>query len=152
MEPNPNNPNDPNANSPTDPRRPQQTGVYNSLSLAPTPYDTHTTEQPQVFSESAQNLPGPAKKAPNKLIIIIIAGVSLLIVLVIVVFVASQSQKPKTNQANTPATNSAQPQNLEPAQAIDLEQASNAISQDLSSLDDEKDFPATSLDDKTLGL
>lgn len=127
-----------------------QAGVYTSPSLAPVPYGSQSSIQPQ--ATSGVNPQFPAKKGPGKLVIIVIAGIALLVVLGIVVAVSSAGNKPKTNQAAQQSVDPNQSQNLKPAQAIDLEQASNAISQDLSSLDDEKDFPATSLDDKTLGL
>lgn len=93
-----------------------------------------------------------AKKRPNKLVIIIIAGLSLLVVLGILVALNSQGQTGKDNKTQVPQADSSQSQSLLPAHSIDLEQTSNAISQDLSSLDDEQNYPATSLDDKTLGL
>lgn len=126
-----------------------QPGVYNSPSLTPTPYGSQSSLQPQAVSGANSQL--PAKQGPNKLVIIVIAGIALLVVLGIVAAVSTAGNKPKTNQTQQ-TEGTGQSENLKPAQAIDLQQASNAISQDLSSIDDEKNFPADSLEDKTLGL
>lgn len=131
----------------------QQPEIYNSPSLAAVPYGAQPAPQPQTAAGSAPAATQyPAKKGPNKLVIIVIAGVALLLVLVVIAVVVS-SGKPSDDQANqAQQIDPSQLQSLQPAQSIDLEQANNAISQDLSSLDDEKDFPTDSLDDKTLGL
>lgn len=132
----------------------QQPEVYNSPSLAATPYGTQPVPQPQVTAGGAGTPQQyTAKKGPNKLVIIIIAGVSLLLLLIIIAVIASSGQNSADKQANqAQQIDTSQLESLQPAQAIDLEEASNAISQDMSSLDDERDFPADSLDDKTLGL
>lgn len=127
-----------------------QTGVYNSPSLSPVPYGSQSKLQPTSISGGTSSQ-FPAKSGSNKLVIIVVAGIALLVVLGIIVAISSASNKPKTNQAQQ-TDETAQSVNLKPAQAIDLQQASNAISQDLSSLDDEKNFPADSLEDRTLGL
>lgn len=133
-------------NSPFDPNRQQYPPAE------PATYGSQPSLQPRVVAGTNDILPRPSKKGPNKLIIIIIAGVVLLLILGIYAITATQSQKTAAPQSNQQSAETDYAQSLQPAQAIDLEQANNAISQDLSSLDDEKDFPAASLDDKTLGL
>lgn len=68
------------------------------------------------------------------------------------VILTSQSSTKSPGPAKTQQDQSSGSGLLEPAKAIELEQTNNAINQDLSSLDDNKDFPTNSLDDKTLGL
>lgn len=148
------NPQNPNANSPGTTTGPNgapggpQPGVYTSPSLTPMPYNAQSSLQPQATSGVSPQF--PAKKGPSKLVMVVIAGIALLLILGIIVALSSTGNK-SNNQAQQPQE-TGQSENLKPAQAIDLQQASNAISQDLSSLDDEKNFPANSLDDKTLGL
>lgn len=133
---------------PQSPQEPVQTPeVYNSPSLAAMPYGAQPAPQPQTAAVT-----GPVvKKGPNKLVIIVIAGIALLVIVAGAVLLTSSGGKPAPTVDTTTQTNT-QSQSLQPAQAIDLEQTNNAIGQDLSSVDDEADFPANSLDDKTLGL
>lgn len=93
-------------------------------------------------------LPGAA--APKKKILII-AGAALLVLLIAIVTIAllagSSSKKEKTakpiiSQVAGPVA----------ATSASVQQGDDAISQYLSGLDDNKDFPAKALDDTTLGL
>lgn len=134
---------------------PREQEDYKSRSLSSPPYNGYQAPpQPQIITGNtgATGLKSSSRKGPNKLVIIIVVGVVLLLIMAIAVAISSQGNKDKNKQQNQSSTDSTQAQSLQPAQAIDLEQANNAISQDLSSIDDETDFPATSLDDKALGL
>jgi hypothetical protein len=104
-----------------------------------------------------QNPPQPIQQSPKKsqktmVIASIIVGVAvgLIIITALVVSNADKAAN-QTEQTQTPDSTT-QAEILEPAQSVEVEQTSNSLSQDLSSLDDEKDLPADSLDDKTLGL
>lgn len=95
--------------------------------------------------------PNTSKTGIPKKIIIIGATIGISILLMIIIVVVSMSKKSDTStQPETPVPS----QSLvpEPATASGLQQTNTSISQDLSGLDNAKDFPATRLDDKTLGL
>lgn len=125
----------------------QQPEVYNSPSLADIPYGAQPSPQPQVAPVSTKNGGGP-----NKLVIVVIAGIALVFILGIIALVMSSNGNKGGADKTLEAPANTQSQSLQPAESIDLEQTNNAISQDMSSLDDENDFPANSLDDKTLNL
>lgn len=75
--------------------------------------------------------------------------VLLLIGITVGAIVLGGSKKTSTKPTDTTTST---PQGPQPAQAIDVEQASNSITQDVSGHDNSKDFPTAELDDKTLGL
>ncbi len=93
------------------------------------------------------NLPKPKKKSKKPLII----GVSTIVLLFVITGAAIALGGTK-KQANTPQQQTAAPEGPQPAAAIDVEQANNSIGQDVTGLDNNKDFPSAELDDKTLGL
>lgn len=125
----------------------QQPEVYNSPSLADVPYGAQPSPQPQVAPTINSGSGGP-----NKLVIIVIAGIVLLFIVGIIALVMSSGGSDKAGDKTLETPANTQSQSLQPAESIDLEQTNNAISQDMSGLDDESDFPANSLDDKTLNL
>lgn len=92
------------------------------------------------------------KKGPNKLLLAAIGGVLLVVILGIVAVALSGGDDKSKQKATQTQQTGAQTQSLLPAQSLEIEQINNAISQDLSRIDDEKDFPATSLENQTLGL
>lgn len=144
-EPTPNNP------------APQQPGAYNTLpsATAPNMYSGQPVPPSQPATVVGAPVASPSyqrKSGPSKLVIIVIAGVVLVLVIGIIALVATSGSNKKANTKDQTSTDTTQSQSLLPAQPIDLEQTNNAISQDISGLDDEKDFPAKSLDDKTLNL
>lgn len=131
----------------------QQPEVYNSPNLANIPYGAQPAPQPQgqVVSGGPVSPKSPKKlTGPNKIVLASIGGAIALVIIIIIVIVAISSGGEKKKEA-TDANPNTSP-SLQPATALDLTQASNAISQDIGGLDDEKDFPSNSLDDKTLGL
>ncbi len=118
--------------------------VYNSPTLNTMPYGGQPAPQPQTPVQPAQN----HRRGP---VIAIIVGIVVALLLVLAAIFATSSSTKTADQATTPKQ-SASSQVIEPAEAIEVEQTNNSISQDLSTLDEEKDFPATGLDDKSLGL
>lgn len=90
----------------------------------------------------------PAKSSKLPLIIGAVVGVIAIIVVIIGVVIASSGGGSKENSE----TNKSQAAILQPATDIELEQINSANTQDMTSLDDEKDYPNDSLEDKTLGL
>ncbi len=101
--------------------------------------------QPQPIT----NLSAKSTKKSKKPLIF--GGVLLFVLIVVTVGAIVLSGGGKKADDNT-AQQTAAPQGPQPAQAIDIEQASNSISQDVSSHDNAKDFPNDELDDKSLGL
>lgn len=143
------NPQDPEYKPKTIYSEPNQTvtqpEVYNSPNLSTVPYGAQASPQPN----TAPTANSSSKGSKGPLIAIIVVAAIFLIV-VGVVLATGGSKKKTTKDTSTTKTDAASV--LQPAQAIELEQTNNAVSQDLSGLDDEKDFPASSLEDKTLGL
>lgn len=102
---------------------------------------------PGVPIQPITNLPKPHKSNKKPLIFGLVLVLLLLGITVGAVLLGGNK---KTNTGTQTQTTTAQ--GPQPAQAIDVEQASNSISQDISGHDNSKDFPSNELDDKTLGL
>lgn len=115
-----------------------------SPSLADVPYGA--PQQPSQYSANSQT----SRKSHKGLFILLITGVVIIGGLSVYALLAG-GNKPAPKQS-TSTNDTPQSQVLEPAQAIDVEQTNNSLSQDLSRLDDEKDLPNNSLEDTTLGL
>ena len=122
--------------------------IFVPASLADVPYGAPQQPQPQQPSQYSANSQR-ARKSRKGLVIAIVAGLVLIGGLTAYALLAG-GQKPAPKQTTT--TDASQSQVLEAAQAIDVEQTNNSLSQDLSRLDDEKDLPNSSLEDTTLGL
>ncbi len=92
-------------------------------------------------------------KSKRKLIIIVASALAALVIIVIIVVVVAGGKKPSTpaKPAQDPNENS-QSQGPQPATSLGVEQINNSISQDISGLNDDQDYPPTKLDDKTLTL
>lgn len=90
-----------------------------------------------------------SKSSKKSLIIAAAIGGSVLIIVIIIVAVLSMSS---SNTKKKELATDLQPAILQPANGIELEQINGSINQDISSNDDQKDYPPDSLDDKTLGL
>ncbi len=58
----------------------------------------------------------------------------------------------KPAQKTTGSNQAGQAEGPKGATALDVEQANQSISQDISSINDDQDFPADKLSDKSLGL
>ncbi len=127
---------DPNATPPAN-----QPQVFNANQIPPQQIPPQQNTQPQ---PSGGGSSGGNKK---KLIIGgVVAGVVLLLILAVILVVASSSNSPVVQEAES------EPQNPQPATTIGIEQINNSISQDLSAIDDARDFPESQLTDDTLGL
>lgn len=126
-------------------QQPPQPEVYNSPTLANASYGV---VQPQSGGAPASG--GPVRSRRGLLIAAITGGAVIIILIILAVVLTMSSSGSKEKPAVTETDTSTQA--LQPAKSIELEQANNSINQDMSGLNDEKDFPANSLDDKTLGL
>lgn len=115
--------------------------------ITPQPLVDVTSPKPVL---PTQPVVGPKPKKPKFLLIIIIAVVLLAAMTVAGVLLSKPKKKSPANTAQTQQTD--QKTGLSPAEAIDVEQANSSINQDISSINDENDFPPTQLDDKALGL
>ena len=137
---------------PFDPNRPYvQTGGQGQPSVTDQSLTARTqpsgvTSTPEVRGFSANS----SKKSKKGLFIAI--GLAVVVVFFLLGAVLIANSKPKTAKKAATTDTATVQQSLQPATAIDVEQTNNALSQDLSGLDDEKDYPAASLEDKTLGL
>lgn len=131
-----------------DPNQQQPGGQpqYNSAG-----YQTNPAEQPGQpnFGQMPDNMPTPKKfGTPIILITVIVAVIFLGVGLGI--GIAVSSKKPATKAVDT--TQNDQNQGPLPANQVGITQTSNSISQDISANNEDKDLPATMLDDKTLDL
>ena len=104
----------------------------------------------QVYNQPPTGMSTQPKPNKNKLYILIGAGVGLLLLFTVIAVLAGGNGKKQAPQ--TVSSDDAKSQLLEPAKALDIEQINNAISQDMSNLNNDKDFPADQLSDKALGL
>lgn len=130
----------------------RQGEVYNSPTLANVPYGSQPAPVPQTGIQSNNPVSANTKAAQKGPKIAIVVGVVVAVILIVVAVVASMSGSKKPVQKNEKTQQSSASQSFQPAQAIEVEETSNALSQDLSGVDDEKDFPAGQLDDKSIGL
>lgn len=91
-------------------------------------------------------------KTSSKKRLFIALGVGfIIVVLIIVVTLVAVSGSNKKNKTTTKKATTT-PVILQPATNIELEQINSSITQDMSGLDDEKDYPSGSLDKKSIGL
>jgi len=142
MDNNPYNPQQPQP--PIEPQavQPQQPAQY--------PYDPQQNGA-AYSSQPAQSSSGIQELLKNKKVLVAVgAALTLLTIMLIVVLAFGGSEKPAIAPADSPQTR--QDTLLSPATAIDIEQISNSISQDVSTMNDDSQLPVTRIDDKTLGL
>jgi len=125
---------------------PQSQPAFLSPDPASSPPSSYEAPNP---IQPITNLGKPTKKKSKKPLIlaVIVVGVLLLVTTIVVVIASSSQNNTQNNQQQTEA-----PQGPQPAQAIDIEQANNSITQDITSHDNNKDFPEDQLSDKNLGL
>ena len=102
---------------------------------------------------STPNEPGEKQPAPkNRLMLIIgvLAVLELLVIITLAIAVASKSN----STSNTPKTSSdnSQAQGPTAATSSSVQLTDDSITQDLSSLNDDKDFPADKFSDQSLNL
>ncbi len=85
-----------------------------------------------------------------KLLVGIIAGVELLVIIGLAIIVMANSKAtPSTSKTSTSVSPSAGPQ---AATSNGVQIINDSISQDISSLNDDKDFPTDKFSDQALGL
>lgn len=105
---------------------------------------------PNQPSTQSPYFPVPPKRNNKPLIVgIVVLGVVLLSVAGLVLLSDSSKKTPTTTQQNPQETTTQEPQ---AATAVGIEQINSSISQDMSGLNDDRDFPAEALSDKSLGL
>lgn len=103
--------------------------------------------QPQQFSP-----PPPSLKKSKKLPIIIAASllsVIALVVIVVAVMNGENNSPAKQQESSEETSDTLGPQ---PATAVSTEQTNNSISQDISGVNDDQDFPVDQLSDDQLKL
>jgi hypothetical protein len=150
MEPNMSNQDGLTPQQPQVPPNPQSSQIF--------PPGPATVQQPlsqSMSTQTAQVQPpvvgGPIKtKKSSKLVIVVVVAVVVLAVMLGAVLILGKKKPVKKATGNT--TQTTQTQGPQPATALSTEQINNAINQDVSGLDNEKDFPANQLDDKSLEL
>lgn len=106
--------------------------------------------QPQPSTPSPV-VSGPTPTKNMKFFIgVIIAGILLIIAFLVVAF-AGSGNKPTPPNSPDPS-NPVNPEGPQPANSLDVEQSSNAISEDLGGLNDDVDLPPEQLSDDNLDL
>lgn len=122
---------------------PNQQQPGGQVQYSPAGYQTNPAQQ------IPPNVPR-RNKSPTPTILIAVIGAVIFIGIGLGIGVAvSSKQPPKKATGNTQNT---QNQGPLPANEVGVTQTSNSISQDISANNEDKDLPATMLDDKTLGL
>ncbi len=115
------------------------------------PASAHTTAQTPSGDNPSPAFTPSAGAEKRKKIIIISAIVFGSIFLILIIFVLVSSVDKKTPQARTDQTTQ-QNDILASPSALDIENADNSISSDITGLDDDNDFPAANLSDENLQL
>lgn len=108
-------------------------------------------EATQASSMASGNMHSSGQNSKKKLMIIVAAVIGVIFLVAIVAGLLLANSQPKTKKTvKTADTN--QVGGPSAATSSSVQQSDDAISQYLSSLDDNKDFPAKALDNTTLGL
>lgn len=134
-------------------------------------FNPQPAQQPQpqpVYQPAQAPLPNPqfggpvvsnpgvpaAEPAPKKsklfTILAVTVAIELVVIVGLMVLVAANSKN--TTQTKSSSSNSTQSLAPQPATAVGVQQTDDAVSQTLSSLSEDRDFPAEKLSDKNLGL
>ncbi len=123
----------------------------------PDQYPTQPTfnlpEQPSPTVMSTPHSTGPHSPASkSKFLLILAAGAALefLIIIGLIIAVSSNSKAPV--QKSKSSTSTTQSQASDVATSTSTQVINDSISQDISTLNDEQDFPASKLSDQALGL
>ncbi len=145
---------DPNTPQPLDQSAPQVVPNNNTMFTptsvpgAPTPQSTLPT-MPTPPPPAGAVIGGP-KAGKSKMMMIVVIAVVLLVVILGAVLMLGK--KPAKKAATKTPANTSQSQGPQPAKALDVEQSNNSINQDITGLNDDKDYPADQLSDKSLNL
>lgn len=107
-----------------------------------------TTPANNVNYAATPTMPKPKSGDKKRLLILAVIIVAAVAVLLVVL------SKSIGNKPTTPTTNANdnQSQGPQPATSLSIQQTSNSISQDISSLHDDQDFPPDALKDASLSL
>ena len=108
----------------------------------------YQTPVPPSSPQHPANMPGKDEKT-KKLIIIIAALLGVFAILAIIVLVSGGGKK---KQAEQPAQNTETQSLIKEPTAIDVENVNNSISDDVTNLSTDNDFPADNLSDEKLDL
>ena len=122
-----------------------QPPLFNQPYQSPVP--PAPTPPPGQFNQ-INDSPRPKSKLP--LVLAVVSAVELLLIIILVVVAASNDKTavaPKTDSAGTSKLQAPQA-----ATSTGIQLNDDAISQSLSTLNDDQDFPTTKLDDPHLGL
>lgn len=142
-----------NNSTPQTPTQAQQPGPQ--LSPVPSSPQQQPSLQPAATNGVGGNVSTPGSNnggSRNKILIIATIVVAALVVLIGLLVVALSGGDSSNNDKQAVEDNGSQPSIVQPGTALEIQQISNSITQDISTVDDEKDFPSTSLDDRSLGL
>lgn len=105
----------------------------------------------QAAPNQAQPTTEPApKKSKLPMILVIAVALELVVIVGLMALVATNSKN--TTQTKSNSSNNTQSLAPQPATSVGVQQTDDAVSQTLSSLSEDRDFPADKLSDKNLGL
>jgi hypothetical protein len=121
------------------------------------------TNAPQIYGPSLPNanptgLGGSAGPTSSKrikklpLIIVGVVAVIFVILIIVAVIVSRKNGDNKNPTTDEPTTEHLDPEGPQPATALDVEQTNNSITQDITGLNDDKEFPPEQLSDDSLDL
>ena len=132
---------------------PQQSKPEGDEPLFHAPFQEPVPGQPVVSDGPTPEEPATDKPPISKLLlgIGIAAAVELIVIIGLAVAVASKSDTPTANGQNGKA-NSSQGEGPTAANSTSVQLIDDSISQDLSTLNDDKDFPADKFSDRSLNL
>lgn len=108
----------------------------------------------QPYMQQVPQMPAPLPPPPgsrSKLPLVIGLAVGA-VVLMLVIALAFGGGGEKKEEDQTPTNGPASSIVSEGAKSLDVQQVNDSISQDMSNLDNDRDFPADGLSDDTLGL
>jgi hypothetical protein len=121
---------------------PTEKPLFNEPFQPPTP--------PAVVTPPTPEVPQPSDEPKSKLFLFVGIAATLCLLIVVVVFVLAASSKKPSQKATGQTAD--QSQTAQAATSTGVQFSSDSISQDISSLNDDQDFPAAKLSDEALGL
>lgn len=122
--------------------------MFNPSVPRQTPAPNPNIQIPQPMQQP--NLP-PVDDGKRKRILIVAGGGALLLIVIIIIAVVLSSGGKKNDKTQTPQDTQSSSIIQEPS-ALDIENANNSISSDITGLDDGSDFPEANLSDQNLQL
>ncbi len=113
------------------------------------PYNSGVFTGPPGYGQT----PAPKKSIWKSKLLLVVGGiviVALIMAVVLALVLGGKKEAPKIQQNSS--SNSDSSGDAQPATAASVGQIDNSISQDISTLNDDTDFPVKLFDDKELGL